>query len=884
MAFFDKLSKTAEYQRLQEDKNKVKYWRRWGPYLSERQWGTVREDYSNGGDAWNFFPHDHARSRVYRWGEDGIAGISDNHQRLCFALAFWNTKDPILKERFYGLTGSESNHGEDVKEQYYYLDSTPTHSYMKMLYKYPQEKYPYDKLLEESRKRNKFQPEFEILDTQVFENNHYFDIYIEYAKQDQNDILIRVNIQNNNSERKTIHILPTLWFRNTWEWNQNSSKLPSITLVNDGSLKATHQAMDKFFLYAEKPDDNLFTNNESNYKKIFNYSNPSDFTKDGINDYVVLGVTNAVNKAKTGTKACFQYILTIGPKETKTIKLRLSNSSMNKPFTNFNQIISQRSLESEEFFNLFSFDKKDPDLSLIQRQAFAGLLWSKQFYLYIVKKWLEGDPTEPTPPQSRKYGRNAKWIHFYSDSILSMPDKWEYPWFAAWDTAFHLISLVLIDPDFAKNQLILLTREWFMHPNGQIPAYEWNFSDVNPPVHAWAAWRIYKIEKKLYNIDDKIFLERVFQKLLLNFTWWVNREDSDGNNIFEGGFLGLDNIGIFDRSQGIAGGELEQADGSAWMAMYSLNLLRIALELAQDSKAYEDIASKFFEHFLYIAHSMNNLGEGTHSLWDEEDGFYYDVLFRADGKHIPLKVRSIVGLIPLFAIEVLDEQLLAKLPEFTRRMNWFMENRSDLTDNITCYQHSHHKAYILSIAGTKKLTSILKYAFDENEFLSPYGIRSLSKFHEKNPFSLRLDSHEYSVNYEPAESTIDMFGGNSNWRGPIWFPINYLLIESLQKFGHFHGSDFLIEYPTHSGHKMNLWDITRDLSERLINLFKYNEKDKNRVYLGQNKFYEIHQDWLENLEFNEYFHGDTGKGLGARHQTGWTGLIAKIIMQFLEYQ
>ncbi len=810
MTFYDNISKTAEYRRLQEDKNRTKYWRRWGPYLSERQWGTVREDYSANGDAWNFFPHDHARSRVYRWGEDGIAGISDNHQRLCFSLAFWNTKDSILKERFFGLTGSEGNHGEDVKEQYYYLDSTPTHSYMKMLYKYPLESYPYSQLIEENRKRNKIQPEFELIDTDLFDNNRYFDVYVEYAKNDQFDILIKITIKNNFSKSATLHVLPTLWFRNTWEWNKDNTSVPSIILENSKTLKAVHPDLDPYFLYAEDPNTSLFTNNESNYKRLFNSTNSSDFTKDGINDFVVNGNSKTINKTNQGTKSAFQYIISFDPNEEKILKLRLTTSKLKVPFENFEQIFIKRISETDEFYALFSQNDKIPDLSLIQRQAFAGLLWSKQFYLYIVKKWFEGDELEPTPPENRKNGRNAKWLHFYSDSVLSMPDKWEYPWFAAWDTAFHLISLVLIDPEFAKRQLILLTREWFMHPNGQIPAYEWNFSDVNPPVHAWAAWRIYKIEKKLYNIEDKIFLERVFQKLLLNFTWWVNREDSDGNNVFEGGFLGLDNIGIFDRSQGIAGGKLEQADGSAWMAMYSLNLLRIALELAQESKAYEDIASKFFEHFLYIAHSMNNIGDEAHSLWNSEDGFYYDVLFRADGQHIPLKVRSIVGLIPLFAVEVLDENLLIKLPEFKARMNWFIKNRPDLTDNITCYQHKDHKAYILSLASSDKLTSILKYALDEEEFLSPYGIRSLSKFHEKNPFSLKIDGHEYSVNYEPAESTISMFGGNSNWRGPIWFPINYLLIESLQIFSHFLKDDFKVEYPTHSNQTQKLWNVTQD--------------------------------------------------------------------------
>ena len=887
MNFHDKISKTQEYLRLQENKDKQKYWQRWGPYLSERQWGTVREDYSSNGDAWNFFPHDQARSRVYRWGEDGIAGISDNHQRLCFSLALWNAKDPIIKERLFGVTGPEGNHGEDVKEQYYYLDSTPTHSYMKYLYKYPQQKYPYDAVLHENKNRNKLQPEYELIDTGIFSNNRYFDVFIEYAKQNPEDMLIRITIVNKNSQKQLIHVLPTLWFRNTWEWNKDGDSKPDISLhENNGnftSIKAYHSSLNSYWLYGQKPKSILFTDNESNYKKLFNSPNSSTFTKDGINNYVVNGKKDSINPENSGTKASFYYILELAPNEIKTIHLRLASEIITDPLSDLPKIFDQRISEANDFYDLFTQETSDKNLKLIQRQAFAGLLWSKQFYYYDVKKWLEGDELEPAPPQSRFYGRNVRWNHVYSDSILSMPDKWEYPWFAAWDTAFHLIPFVLIDPEFAKKQLILLTREWFMHPNGQIPAYEWNFSDVNPPVHAWAAWRIYKIEKKLYDIDDKVFLERVFQKLLLNFTWWVNREDSDGNNVFEGGFLGLDNIGIFDRSKGIAGGILEQADGSAWMAMYCLNLLRIALELALESQAYEDIASKFFEHFLYIAHSMNNLGNGSHSLWNQEDGFYYDVLSRPNGNHIPLKVRSIVGLIPLFAVEILDDKLLSKLPEFSSRMNWFLTNRQDLTENITCYQHKDHKRYILSLVNKDKLHSILQYTFDENEFLSPFGIRSLSKFHDKNPFTLQVDGQDYSVNYEPAESTISMFGGNSNWRGPIWFPINFLLIESLQKFNYFLGSDFKVEFPTGSGKTYPLWDISLKLSKRLINLFNYNESNI-RPYLNNNEFFKQNKDWLEYLEFNEYFHGDTGKGLGARHQTGWTGLIAKLIMQITEYE
>ena len=888
MSFNDKIAKTEEFHRLQENKMKKKYWSRWGPYLSEREWGTVREDYSSNGDAWNYFPHDHACSRVYRWGEDGIAGISDNHQRLCFAIALWNTQDPILKERLYGLTGLEGNHGEDVKEHYYYLNNIPSHAYMKCLYKYPQNSFPYDELIQANRNSDKLQPEFEILDTRIFNQNEYFDIYTEYAKNLPEDICIRITISNKNNEVRTIHVLPSLWFRNTWSWNTQHKEKPVISFDKQnnefGILRTDKSELGTYYLYYKISNDILFTDNETNFSKLYNQPNNSKYTKDGINDYVVKGKKDSINRKNVGTKVAVQYILTINPHETRTIFLRLTNTPLKYPFTNIEKIFEKRINEADEFYNLFSMNSNNSDLKNIQKQAFAGLLWSKQFYYYDIRTWLMGDELEIPPPESRKTGRNGKWMHVYSDSILSMPDKWEYPWFAAWDTAFHLIPIVLIDPEFAKKQLILLTREWFMHPNGQIPAYEWNFSDANPPVHAWAAWRIYKIEKKLYNMDDKVFLERVFQKLLLNFTWWVNRKDSEGNNVFEGGFLGLDNIGIFDRSRGVAGGILEQADGSAWMAMYCLNLLRIALELAEESKAYEDIASKFFEHFLYIAHSMNNIAGGQHNLWNEEDGFYYDVLARPDGNHIPLKVRSVVGLIPLFAIELLDEKLLSKFPSFTRRMNWFLENRPDLTDNITCQLHKDHKTYILSLVGPQRLKSILKYAFDENEFLSPFGIRSVSKYHEKQPFSLHLDGNDYSVNYEPAESTISMFGGNSNWRGPIWFPINFLIIESIQKFDHFLGPGFTVEFPTGSKQQYHLWDISQKISERLINLFILNESKTNRTYLTNKDFYSEHQDWLDNLEFNEYFHGDSGKGLGARHQTGWTGLIAKLIMQVNEYK
>lgn len=880
---------TQEERRLEEARNRKAHWRRWGPYLSERQWGTVREDYSPYGTAWDYFTHDQARSRAYRWGEDGIAGISDNHQRLCFAIALWNGKDPILKERLFGLTGSEGNHGEDVKEYYFYLDSSPTHSYMKYLYKYPQRAFPYSQLLEENRRRSGRDLEFELLDTGVFNDDRYFDVFVEYAKHSPDDIVIQISVINRGSKGATLHLLPTLWFRNTWSWN--GSKKPSLKLMKSNGrftlIEAYHPTLGEMWLYTERPDELLFTENETNIERLFGVRNKSPYVKDGINDYVVLDSKDTVNPEGTGTKASAHFILKIGGGDTKTVHLRLSAlSNLDVPFGfEFDTALDNRKREADEFYERVCPFALTEEMRSIQRQAFAGMSWSKQFYYYAVKDWLEGDPAGPPPPAERRESRNHNWFHLYNDDILLMPDKWEYPWFAAWDLAFHTIPVVMIDPDFAKRQLILLTREWNMHPNGQIPAYEWAFGDVNPPVHAWAAWRIYNIERKMYSREDRLFLERVFQKLLLNFTWWVNRKDSRGRNVFEGGFLGLDNVGVFDRSAGLpTGGHIEQADGTSWMAMYSLNMLAIALELAKEKRAYEDMASKFFEHFLYIADAMNKIGGEHEGLWDEEDGFYYDALHLPNGRHLPLKVRSIVGLIPLFAIETLEPETLGLLPDFKSRLEWFIENRPDLGQNIACMRTPGvGERRLLSIVQQDKLRRILQKMLDESEFLGPYGIRALSKFHEKNPYIFHIDAREYRVDYEPAESSSGLFGGNSNWRGPVWFPLNFLLIESLQKFHYYLGDNFRVECPTGSGKEMTLWEIATELSHRLMSIFLRDSSGRRPVYGGTEKF-QTDPHWRDFILFHEYFHGDNGAGIGAGHQTGWTGLVAKLIQQYGEYQ
>ncbi|MEH2106183.1 MGH1-like glycoside hydrolase domain-containing protein [Nostoc sp.] len=880
---------TQEEIRLAEALSHKAHWRRWGPYLSDRQWGTVREDYSPNGTAWDYFTHDQARSRAYRWGEDGIAGISDNHQRLCFAIALWNGEDSILKERLFGLTGSEGNHGEDVKEYYFYLDNTPTHCYMKALYKYPHKAFPYSQLVAENQQRNRHEPEFELLDTGIFDENRYFDVFIEYAKNTAEDILIQIKVVNRGSEAKTLHLLPTLWFRNTWSWNGDTSK-PILKEVESGDgfhvVEVFHSILGKRWLYCQEANEILFTENETNYQRLFGSPNLSAYVKDGIDDYIVQKKQEAVNPKKVGTKASVDYLLKVGASETKIIQLRLSDiQNLVEPFgKEFDTILWKQQQEADIFYQRVTPFTLSEDMRNVQRQAFAGMLWSKQYYHYVVEDWLKGDRNTPPPPPERQQGRNREWFHLYNKDILSMPDKWEYPWFAAWDLAFHTIPLAMIDPDFAKYQLDVLTREWYMHPNGQIPAYEWAFGDVNPPVHAWATWRIYKIEQKIYGRADRQFLERVFQKLMLNFTWWVNRKDTEGNNVFQGGFLGLDNIGVFDRSAALpTGGHIDQSDGTSWMGMYCLNMLVIALELAKTNPVYEDIATKFFEHFLYIADAMNKIGEMEASLWNDSDGFYYDVLHLPE-RQVTLKVRSMVGLIPLFAIETIEPETLKLLPGFKKRLEWFIQNRPDLRQNVACMVTKGVGARrLLAIVSRDKLRSILQKMLDESEFFGPYGIRALSRFHAENPYIFDVNGSQFRVDYEPGESSSGLFGGNSNWRGPVWFPVNFILIESLQKFHYYLGDDFKVECPTGSGQMMTLWEVASELSQRLTSIFLQNASGKRPVYGGIQKF-QNDPHWQNLILFYEYFHGDKGSGIGASHQTGWTGLIAKLIQQFGEYE
>jgi hypothetical protein len=875
-----------EQTRLEEACHRIAHWRRWGPYLSERQWGTVREDYSPGGTAWQYFPFDHANSRAYRWGEDGLLGISDNHQRLCLSIALWNGGDPILKERLFGLSNPEGNHGEDVKECYSYLDNTPTHSYMKALYKYPQAPFPYLRLIEENRRRGRDAPEFELIDTGIFNGDRYFDVFVEYAKARPDDILVRITVVNRGPEPAPIHLLPTIWFRNTWAWRANSAK-PSLRRVSSsGAIAAEHGSLGRFWLVFTDSAEVWFTENETNTEKLFGSPNASPYVKDGFNNYLIHGESGAINRNQCGTKAAIYQVRTLSAGEAWEVALRLSNRPPAPDCLDaeFISIFERRIREAEEFYSAFRPDSMSEDTRNVQRQAFAGMLWNKQFYNYVVRDWLHGDPSQPKPPSERAYGRNRGWNHFYSDDILSMPDKWEYPWFAAWDLAFHCIPLSMIDPDFAKRQLQLLTREWYMHPNGQLPAYEWSFDDINPPVHAWAAWRVYKIEKKMHGNADRSFLERVFQKLLLNFTWWVNREDTEGKNVFQGGFLGLDNIGVFDRSKPLpTGGYLEQSDATSWMAMYCLNLLEIALELAQYNRAYEDIASKFFEHFLYIAHAMNHMGGEEGSLWDSEDGFFYDILHLPDGRTMPIRIRSLVGLIPICAIQTLEDSLLFKLPDFAKRMNWFIEHRPDLSKTVTLNgQRGACERRILSVVTPEQLRTILRRMLDENEFLSPWGIRSLSRFHQDNPYTIYTNGIRHCVRYEPAESKEPMFGGNSNWRGPLWMPLNFLIIESLQKFHHFLGDDYKIECPTGSGRMLTLWEVSLELSRRLTSVFLKDDEGRRPLFSSNGK-QQLDPQWKDYLIFPEYFNGDTGAGLGASHQTGWTGLIAKMLQQCSEY-
>jgi hypothetical protein len=880
-----------ERARIEAEARRTEHWTHWGPYLSDRQWGTVREDYSATGEAWTYFPFEHARSRAYRWGEDGIFGISDDHQVLCFAPAFWNGNDPILKERFFGLTGPQGNHGEDVKELYYHLDNVPSHAYMRALYKYPQRAFPYADLVETSARRTRLDPEYELVDTGIFADDAYFDIEVAYAKRTPSDISVAITATNRGKAPAPLHVVPQLWFRNTWSWTYDSPR-PSIVAAGDvaGAFIASAPGQPIYELYAEGPALAYFVENETNFETLFGVASPQPYVKDGIDRAIVRGERGAVNPAGTGSKLALDYAFTLEPGEARTVRLRLcaaASTGLAHPElgATFDALYTQRRFETDRFYAALNPFPANEELHRVQTTALAGMLWSKQFYGYVVRDWLRGDPAMPAPPPERLTGRNHEWMHLYNDDIIAMPDTWEYPWYAAWDLSFHTVVLSLVDPAFAKRQLITLTREWYMHPNGQIPAYEWAFSDVNPPVQAWAAYRIFQIEHKMYGIADYLFLERVFQKLLLNFTWWVNREDPNSENVFMGGFLGLDNIGIFDRSATLpTGGHIVQCDATSWMAVFALDMMAIALELAQHNPSYEDIASKFFEHFLYIAAAINNAEPNTVGLWNEDAGFYFDQLVLPDGRRFPMRVRSMVGLLPLLAVETLQPQLLERVPNFKRRVEWFMRNRPELAGNVASLSaEGMESRRLLALLDADRLKRVLQAMLDEAEFLSGGGIRSLSKYHQAHPLAVNIDGAEFRVDYAPAESTSGTFGGNSNWRGPVWFPLNFLLIEALQNFHFFYGDDYRIEFPTGSGTQATLWEIAADLSHRLIGLFLPDPSGRRPFNGGVEKF-QTDPQFRDLLLFYEYFHGDNGAGLGSAHQTGWTALVAKLIQQVSEYE
>lgn len=870
---------TTEENHLDEHYTGEKKWLKWGPYLSERQWGTVREDYSEHGSAWDYFPHDHARSRVYRWGEDGIAGISDNKQRICFAVALWNGKDPILKERLFGLTGNEGNHGEDVKELYYYLDNNPSHSYMKHLYKYPQGEYPYNDLLDVNQNRNKFEPEYELLDTGLFDDNKYFDVFTEYAKNNEEDICIKITIHNRANEAAFIAALPTLWLRNLWSFGASKHKpvISEAELAEGfGHVKVNHHSLGEYHFYYDSPNHNLFTENETNTEKLYNQPNATPFVKDAFHTAVTQNNYEAFAEKKSGTKFSPMYEFDVAAQSSVTIKLRLSKDVLQKPFdANYEKTFDQRIAETDEFYNSIS-KAKDDDEKNIQRQAFAGMLWSKQYYNIDIPRWLNGDPGQPAPPAARKTGRNHQWMTLNSEDIVSMPDKWEYPWYAAWDLAFHCVPLAMLDARFAKEQLVLFLREWYMNPKGQMPAYEWAFGDVNPPVHAWSCIEVFKIDKEKTGVADYKFLEKVFHKLLLNFTWWVNRKDHKGNNVFEGGFLGLDNIGVFDRSSALpGGGVLEQADGTAWMAMYSLNMLEIALELSQYNDAYEDVATKFFEHFVYIADSLNRIGEDWTGAWDEEQGFFYDVLSMPDGQYIPVKVRSLVGLTSLFGVLVIKKEMLEKMPDFYKRLKWFRNYRMGNHQYQVIEDLAENDDVLLSLVPRKRLERMMESLLDEKEFLSPGGIRSLSKIHE-TPYKINIEGQEFGLNYQPGESNSSLFGGNSNWRGPVWMPMNYLLVLSMKKHCDYYRGKCKVAFPADSDNIISLSMVSTQLAERLISIFKKDEKGKRFVHDTISQ-YQNDPHFKDLVLFYEYFHGDNCRGVGASHQTGWTGVVAELI-------
>ncbi len=870
----------TENQRLAQCTASAPAWKKWGPYLSERQWGTVREDYSPHGNAWDYFPHDHARSRAYRWGEDGIAGFSDDRQTLCLSLALWNERDPILKERLFGLTNGEGNHGEDVKELYYYLDATPTHSYLRMLYKYPQAAFPYADLVAENRHRGSGQPEYELLDTGVFDDDRYFDVVIEYAQAQVDDVLMRITAHNRGAADAPLHILPQLLFRNTWSWKSGRRK-PSLR-AQDGALLIAHHRLGDYHCHAGSGGAEaatwLLTENETNVRRLYDTEAPGPF-KDAFHDYLIGGRADAVAANALGTKAAAHFRFAVPARGTVSVQLRLMRSARAAPLEDFDRIMKQRSAEADEFYAGLQRDLGDADSRLVQRQALAGMIWSKQYFYFDIPQWIKGDSNQVPPPAERRNGRNREWMHLNNADIISMPDKWEYPWYAAWDLAFHTLSLALVDAEFAKEQLLLLTREWYMHPNGQMPAYEWAFGDVNPPVHAWATWRVYQMDRNQRGgRGDLAFLERVFHKLMLNFTWWVNRKDAEGRNVFQGGFLGLDNIGVFDRSARLpTGGHIDQADGTSWMAMYSLNLMRISLELAQHNPVYEDVATKFFEHFLHIAEAMSNVGDAGIGLWDDGDKFFYDVLHLPDGAMVPLKVRSMVGLIPLFAVETLEPELLEKVPQFKRRLEWFLRYRPDLAALVSHWnEEGRGHRRLLSLLRGHRMKRILARMLDETEFLSDYGIRAISKHHEQHPYVFNVDGMDLSVKYLPGESNSGLFGGNSNWRGPIWFPVNYLLIESLQKFHHYYGDDFKIECPTGSGNFVSIDEAAREIARRLTRIFLKDAQGRRPVF-SQYPRQQDDEHFRDHILFYEYFHGDSGRGVGASHQTGWTGLVAKLL-------
>ena len=872
-----------ERQRLKADAERQINWKRWGPYLAERQWATVREDYSADGNPWTYLPHDHARSRAYRWGEDGLLGLTDRECRLCFAPALWNGKDGILKERLFGLTGPEGNHGEDVKELYYYLDATPTYSYLKALYKYPQAAFPYDALLAESERRGRSQPEYELEDTGAFDDGRYFDVFVEYAKAGPEDILIRLTCANRGPDAATLHVLPTLWQRNTWAWGRKGEGYWEQGRIEQagGELHALHPSLGRYRFACEPVDGQpprfLFTDNETNAERLFGAPNRSRFVKDAFHRVVVDGQADAANPAGFSSKAAAWYKLDLAPGEQREIRCRfVSEAEGATPGigADFDAIFERRMREADRFYEGQGDSGLTPDERRVVRQADAGLLWSRQFYNYVVEHWIDGDPGVPAPSRPRAGGRNREWKHLYARDVIAMPDKWEYPWFASWDLAFHCVATARIDPDFAKQQLILFGREWYMHPNGQLPAYEFAFGDVNPPVHAWAAWRVYRLAEQSGGGKDLQFLEAAFQKGLVNFTWWVNRQDIDGDNLFAGGFLGLDNIGVFDRSKPIpGGGRLEQADATAWMAFFCTTMLAMALELARQDRAYADLASKFFDHFVAIVQATNELGET--GLWDDNDGFYYDHAL-VEGRVIPLRIRSAVGLIPVLAAEALDDAQLQSLPYLQQRLNWFLKNKPELAKNIGVTRHDGNERRLLAIPTRERLKRVLGYLLDEDEFLSPHGIRSLSRFHAGHPYAIELGGQRHEVRYAPGESDTELFGGNSNWRGPIWFPLNYLLIEALKRHHHFYEDTLLVECPVGSGRQLNLLQVAEEIETRLARLFLPDASGRRPCH-GGSALYARDPHFRELVLFHEYFHGDNGRGLGASHQTGWTALAANVL-------